>query len=325
MCKICVLWYSDWPKRSFHLAEEPMCCQWKPWMQTLLCSSLPDSAGALEIREMAPASDLVLVHVQGTVSNSWKKWNWTPPGQIRSINKVWGDKSRFIFIISTGKILRGDLVLSVCFYPAHGKTQEWENGAVPVSSQLRGCAYLIVNIYKAFCKWKLKWRAISHYCITRFFFWETSLLCFSHIRDKQLLANISSYICPLFIRYQQKPLLLAKPPLECFLLLANTSPPHWTSSGKVKITSNLLCFAHSSLFLKIVYFLGPFKSLLFWPYSYFSHEKKYLFPSPVDIISLSLSFYFNKSLLTKKFQTSLSLPTSGTAGQFPVDTIWLHG
>lgn len=73
-----------------------------------------------------------------------KKWNWTPPGQMRSINKVWGDKSWFIFI--TGKIFRADLVLSVRFYPARGKTQGWENGAVPVSSQLRGCAYLTVNI-----------------------------------------------------------------------------------------------------------------------------------------------------------------------------------
>lgn len=35
----------------------------------------------------------------------------------------------------------------------------------------------------------------------------------------------------------------------------------------------------------------------------------------------SFSLYFNKSLLTKKFQTSLALPTSGTAGQRPVDTV----
>lgn len=44
-----------------------------PVKQTPLCSSLPHSACALEIREMAPASDLVLVYVQGNSVQQLKK------------------------------------------------------------------------------------------------------------------------------------------------------------------------------------------------------------------------------------------------------------
>lgn len=100
---------------------------------------------------------------------------------------------------------------------------------------------------------------------------ETSFLSFSCIRDRQPLdtfiytfsvlsaASLSS-------RHQCRPALLWH---VCFVSEHKASCR--TSSGKVKITSSMLCFGHSSHFLLIVYLLGPCESLLLWLYGYFSH------------------------------------------------------
>lgn len=159
---------------------------------------------------------------KGTVFNSWKKWNWKPPAQMRLILKSEVTNPSLYLSLAQAEIL-----YCQCAFTLPTRKQGWENRALPISSQLRGCAYLIVNIYKAFCRLKLKWRTISHYCRDSCSLSETSFLWFSCIRDKQLLANVIS---------------------DIFFVL---SFPLCSSSGKVKITSGL-----PALHTLVVFFLN---------------------------------------------------------------------
>lgn len=100
--------------------------------------------------------------------------------------------------------------------------------------------------------------------------------------------------------------------------------PAWSKfrQGKNHIKFALLWTLFSFL-INSLSSLGHLKAFCFAPQIFFSLRKIFVSLSYWHHLSLSLSLYFNKSISTKNFPTSLSFPIPGTKRQFPVDTVLL--
>lgn len=100
--------------------------------------------------------------------------------------------------------------------------------------------------------------------------------------------------------------------------------PAWSKfrQGKNHIKFALLWTLFSFL-ISSLSFLGHLKAFCFAPRLFFSLREVFVSFSFWHHLSLSFSLYFNTSISTKNFPTSLSFPIPGTKGQFPVDTVLL--